>query len=298
VSQTNSNTLSVRAVLSEKASAYVAFTKFRLASLVVFSASVSYFFAADAINWGKFTALVIGGFLVTGSSNGFNQIIEKDLDKLMSRTKNRPLPTGKMTINEGLWLSLIMGAVGISLLWFVLNPLSGLLGALALILYAGIYTPLKRKTSFAVFVGAFPGAIPPMLGYIAETGQFGLIPGILFAIQFVWQFPHFWAIAWKADDDYRRAGFHLLPSPGGKDKSSAMQAFVYAMFLIPISLLPFYFGVTGVVSAIIAIILGAYYAYYAFKLYKTVDDKAATKLMFASFVYLPVVQVALWLDKI
>lgn len=216
----------------------------------------------------------------------------------MSRTKNRPLPTGKMSINEGLWLSLIMGAVGISLLWFVLNPLSGLLGALALILYAGIYTPLKRKTPFAVFVGAFPGAIPPMLGYIAETGQFGLIPGILFAIQFVWQFPHFWAIAWKADDDYRRAGFHLLPSPGGKDKSSAMQAFVYAMFLIPISLLPFYFGVTGVVSAIIAIILGAYYAYYAFKLYKTVDDKAATKLMFASFVYLPVVQIALWLDKI
>ena len=270
----------------------------RLATLVVFSAGVSYFMAADQINWIKFLWLVIGGFLVTGASNGINQVIEKDLDKMMDRTKSRPIPAGDLSVSEAMILALIMGVAGISILWFALNPLSGLLGAMALIMYVGIYTPMKRISPFAVFVGAFPGAIPPMLGYVAETGEFGLIPGLLFVIQFIWQFPHFWAIAWKLYDDYAKAGFYLLPSPGGKDVSSAFQSFTYTLFLIPISLLPFYFGITGSISAVVILICGVYYAWKAFQLYKNLDDKSAVGLMFASFIYLPVVQIAMWLDKI
>ena len=285
--------------LSAKLADYKQLVKFRLTSIVVFSAGMGYLLAAPgAIDWSGLLLIGLAGFFVTGSANALNEIIEKDYDKLMKRTANRPLPTNRMSTVEALLMAGLMGVAGIFLLATQFNYLAALIGALSLLSYAFIYTPLKRISNIAVFVGAIPGALPPMIGWVAMTGSITLEAFILFSIQFLWQFPHFWAIAWKADDDYRRAGFHLLPSPGGKDKSSAMQAFVYAMFLIPISVLPFYFGVTGVVSAIIAIILGAYYAYYAFKLYKTVDDKAATKLMFASFVYLPVVQIALWLDKI
>lgn len=292
------NSISNSISISEKIKAYVAFSKLRLASLVVLSAFISYLYAADTINWMSVLYLVVGGFLVTGASNGFNQVIEKDLDKLMERTKSRPIPTGKMTPKEGLIVSLVMAIIGISILWFMLNPLSGLLGTLALILYAGIYTPLKRITPFAVFVGAFPGAIPPMLGYVAESGEFGLVPGLLFAIQFVWQFPHFWAIAWKQHDDYAKAGFRLLPSPGGRDSSSAFQCLVYSLFLIPTSLLPYYFGISGWISAIVIGVLGIWFAWYSYKLFSSLDNKVATKLMFASFVYLPIVQLALLIDKI
>ncbi len=270
----------------------------RLASLVVFSAGVSYFMAADQIDWLKFMWLVLGGFLVTGSSNGFNQVIEKDLDVLMKRTSTRPLPAGEMSVREAMILALIIGVLGVSILWFALNPLSGLLGCMALIMYVGVYTPMKKISPIAVFIGAFPGAIPPMLGYIAETGEFGLIPGLLFAVQFIWQFPHFWAIAWKLDEDYAKAGFRLLPSKGGKDLSSAFQTLVYTLFLIPLSLLPTYFGITGSIAAVVALIAGSYYAFEAYRLFKNLDDKSATRLMFASFVYLPVVQLAYWLDKV
>jgi protoheme IX farnesyltransferase len=278
--------------------AYAAFSKMRLASLVVFSAGVSFFMASDQIVWVDFMWLVLGGFLVTGSSNGFNQVIEKDFDKLMARTQNRPLPAGDMQVKEAMIVALIMGILGISILWFALNPLSGLLGTMALIMYVGVYTPMKRMSPWAVFVGAFPGAIPPMLGYVAVTGEFGLVPGLLFAIQFLWQFPHFWAIAWKLDDDYRKAGFSLLPSAGGKDASSAFQALVYSLFLIPLSLLPTYFGITGSIAAVVVLVTGVYYAFEAYRLYKNLDDKSATRLMFASFIYLPVVQLVLWLDKV
>ncbi len=278
--------------------AYAAFSKMRLASLVVFSAGVSFFMASDQIVWIDFMWLVLGGFLVTGSSNGFNQVIEKDFDKLMVRTQNRPLPAGDMQVKEAMMVALIMGVLGISILWFALNPLSGLLGTMALIMYVGVYTPMKRMSPWAVFVGAFPGAIPPMLGYVAVTGEFGLVPGLLFAIQFLWQFPHFWAIAWKLDDDYRKAGFSLLPSAGGKDASSAFQALVYSLFLIPLSLLPTYFGITGSIAAVVVLVAGVYYAFEAYRLYKNLDDKSATRLMFASFIYLPVVQLVLWLDKV
>lgn len=281
---------------SEKMKAYAEFTKLRLASLVVFSAGITFWYASDEINVFNLMVLLIGGFLLTGSSNGFNQVIEKDVDALMERTKNRPLPSGKMTVREGLILSGVFGVIGVSmLLW--LNPLTGVLGAMALLLYVGVYTPMKRISPFAVFVGAFPGAIPPLLGYVAVTGEFGFVPGMLFAIQFIWQFPHFWAIAWKLDDDYRKAGYHLLPSPGGKDESSARQTFMYSVFLIPVSLSLNFFGYSGVISGVVIGLAGLWFAYKAFRLYKTCGDKEATALMFASFIYLPIVQIALVLDK-
>ena len=298
MSYSESNTISVKTIVLQRIKAYAAFAKMRLASLVVFSAGVSYFMAADEVNWIKFGWLILGGFLVTGSSNGFNQVIEKDLDKLMKRTEKRPLPAGEIQVKEAMIVALLMGVIGISILWFALNPLSGMLGCMALIMYVGVYTPMKQMSPLAVFIGAFPGAIPPMLGYIAETGEFGLVPGLLFAIQFIWQFPHFWAIAWKLDSDYKKAGFSLLPSPGGKDASSAFQTLVYSLFLIPLSLLPTYFGITGSIAAIVALLAGVYYAYEAYRLYRNLDDKSATRLMFASFIYLPVVQLVLWLDKV
>lgn len=291
------NTYSFQAVTA-KLKAYAAFSKLRLASLVVFSAVLSYVFAAESFSWLKMLYVVLGGFLVTASSNGFNQIIEKDLDALMSRTNNRPIPNGEMSVKEAICVAGIMGIVGVSILWFFLNPLSGLLGTLALVTYVGLYTPLKRITPLAVFVGAFPGAIPPMLGYIAETGKFGLIPGLFFAIQFLWQFPHFWAIAWKLDEDYAKAGFRLLPHPTGKSKSSALQIVLYTVALIPMSLTPFYFGATGWISAIIIGLTGVWFLWYAIQLFQKCTDQAATKLMFASFVYLPIVQIALLIDKV
>jgi len=248
------------------------------------------------VNWGKMWLLVLGGFLVTGSSNGFNQIIERNLDKLMARTQNRPLPKERMGMNESYILATLMGIAGIAILWIFMNPLSGILGLIALLLYTVVYTPLKRVTPFAVFVGAFPGAIPPLLGHVASTSGFGEIQfqaWILFAIQFMWQFPHFWAIAWVLDEDYKKAGFRMLPSLGGRDKSSAFQVLVYTLFLLPISLLPVMFHMSGIVSAIVILICGTGFAYQAYNLYKECTVETARKLMFGSFIYLPVVQIAI-----
>ena len=277
---------------------YAAFTKMRLASLVVFSAVVSYMYAAVTVDFIQLAILSLGGFLVTGAANGMNQIIEKDYDKLMDRTADRPIPSGQMSVNEGLILVAFTGTLGILLLWYFLNPLSGLLGALAMIMYAGIYTPLKRKTSWAVIVGAFPGAIPPLLGYVAVTGEFGLVPGILFIIQFAWQLPHFWSIAWKLNDDYSKGGFHLLPINNKKDKASATVILLTALLMIPAGLLPYYFGETSIYSAIIITGLALWMVYYSVVLFKTLDDKMALKIMFASFAYLPIAQLALMFDKI
>jgi protoheme IX farnesyltransferase len=284
--------------LVTKVKVYAAFTKMRLASLVVFSAVVSYMYAAPVISLWTLMILSLGGFLVTGASNGMNQIIEKDFDKLMDRTSNRPIPSGQMSVMEGLMVVAVTGVLGIFLLWYFLNPLSGLLGALAMLMYAGIYTPLKRKTSWAVIVGAFPGAIPPLLGYVAVTGKFGLIPGILFIIQFAWQLPHFWSIAWKLDDDYKRGGFTLLPINGLKDKASAWVILLTALLMVPAGLLPYYFGETSVYSAVLVTLSALFMVAYAVKLVQTKEDKMALKIMFASFVYLPVVQLALMFDKI
>lgn len=279
---------------------YAQFIKLRLASLVVFSAVIGYFFGINHFglesNWIQLTALILGGFLVTGSSNGFNQIIERDFDKIMARTQNRPLPAGRMTLTEAWIVAIVTGIAGVAILTIYTNILSGILGALALVLYAAVYTPMKRVTPFAVFVGAFPGAIPPMLGCVAATegfGSIGMAAILLFAIQFMWQFPHFWAIAWVQHDDYKKAGFHLLPSPGGRDKASAFQTVVYTIVLIPVSLAPFFFHMTGIISAAIILVCGVGFLIQALKLYRDCEISPARKLMFGSFIYLPAVQLAL-----
>ncbi|KAA3645948.1 MAG: protoheme IX farnesyltransferase [Bacteroidetes bacterium] len=292
------NELSITGLITDKLRSYAAFFKLRLASLVVFSAAFGYLIAADTIDWQSFIWLSIGGFLVTGASNGYNQMIEVDLDKLMDRTKKRPLVTKKMSKPEAFIVATLSAIVGVAILWFFLNPLSGILGLFALFMYVLLYTPLKRITPWAVFVGAFPGAIPPMLGYIAYTGKFGLEAGLLFALQFMWQFPHFWAIAWKVDQDYKKAGFYLLPSKGGKDKSSAFLILIYTLFMIMVSLLPMAFRLTGPISSVFFLLGGLLMLIPSIKLFKDKSDKAATKVMFASFIYVPIVLVAWYFDKI
>jgi protoheme IX farnesyltransferase len=281
-----------------KISDIVQFTKFRLASLVVLSAALCYLFGADEINYSSLTMLIIGGFFVTAASNGFNQIIEKDLDKLMNRTSKRPLPDGRMSLTDAYIISITFGVVGLAILYIWLGLACFLLGLFALASYTFIYTPLKQKTPFAVFVGAFPGAIPPLLGYVAATGSFDIAAWLVFGIQFLWQFPHFWAIAWVLDDDYKKAGFKMLPSKEGRDKNSAFQIMVYTFSLIPIVLLPYYFHLTGITSTILNIIFGILFSYQSVKLYQDCSLKSAKNLMFGSFAYLPLVQLAMYLDKI
>jgi protoheme IX farnesyltransferase len=281
-----------------KFSDIVQFTKFRLASLVVLSAALCYLFGAKEINSASLVMLIIGGFFVTAASNGFNQIIEKDLDKLMNRTSNRPLPDGRMSLTEAYIISITFGVVGLAILYIWLGLACFLLGFFALASYTFVYTPLKQKTPFAVFVGAFPGAIPPLLGYVAATGRFDVAAWLVFGIQFLWQFPHFWAIAWVLDDDYKKAGFKMLPSTEGRDKNSAFQIMVYTFSLIPMVLLPYYFHLTGITSTILNIIFGILFSYQAVKLYQECSLKSAKNLMFGSFAYLPLVQLAMYLDKI
>ncbi|MFC2175968.1 heme o synthase [Bacteroidota bacterium] len=280
---------------------YSEFLKLRLASLVVLSSVICYGIAVTEFNLGIMAALVVGGTLLTGASNGFNEIIERDLDALMDRTKHRPLPTSKMTMTEAMILATALGVSGIGTLWYFINPMCGLLGVAAIFLYALVYTPLKRKTPLAVFVGAFPGSIPPMLGCVAATDGFGhisLIALLMFSVQFIWQFPHFWSIAWRVNEDYLKAGFKMLPSPGGRDQSSAFQIVVYSLGLIPVSLLPVAFNFTGYISAVVVVVAGVVFAKQAVDLYRTLSDEKAKKLMFGSFIYLPIVQLAYLLDKV
>ena len=266
--------------------------KLRLTFLVVFSASISFLIGTDGdIHWINWIKLIIGGFLVTSAANGFNEIIEKDLDKLMARTADRPLPSGRMNNGQALVLSLLMGISGTYLLGS-LNLLTGILSVFSILFYAFIYTPLKQKSPIAVFVGAIPGALPPLIGYVAAHGKIDEIALILFGIQFVWQFPHFWAIAWVLDDDYKKAGFRLLPTTH-RDKTSAIITFISTLILIPVSLLPTIYGFGGNVIAGVSIICGLIFSYQAFVLVKKMDIKSAKSLMFGSFIYLPIVQLVL-----
>ncbi len=283
---------------SAKLANYVQLAKPRLSFLVVFSAVISFLLATTgAIDWLALITLIFGGFLVTASANGFNQIIERDLDKLMTRTANRPMPTGRLTVNEAFWVCLVMGIAGIGMLT-TLNLLSAALGIVALVSYAFVYTPLKQKTSFSVFVGAIPGAIPPMLGWVAVSNALDYQAWVLFGIQFIWQFPHFWAIAWVLDDDYKKAGFHMLPSKGGRDRSSAFQTVFYTLVLIPVSLLPVQIGMAGMGMAAVALVCGILFFIQSLYLFKTCSIKAAQQLMFGSFIYLPIVQLAILIDKL
>jgi protoheme IX farnesyltransferase len=202
-----------------------------------------------------------------------------------------------ITLTEAIVLALVAGLSGTLLLWKVFGPLTGILGFLSLFMYVALYTPLKKFSAWAVFVGAFPGAFPPMLGYVAATGHFGLGPGLLFAMQFMWQFPHFWAIAWVLHEDYQKAGYHLLPSRGGQDKFTAFQILLYTLFVIPVGMLPWIFGLAGPVSAVVAVLAGAVMLVPAYRLYGSLDKKDARKLMFASFIHLPVLQLAYVLDR-
>lgn len=275
--------------------------KIRLGFFVVMSAILGWFMAVESLDLKSFLLLTIGGYLLTGASNGLNQVIEKRVDGLMDRTAERPLPAGRMEPWQAILYSVVAGAIGLGCL-FTLNPLSGWLGVAALVSYAFIYTPLKSRSTLSVFVGAFPGALPPMIGYVAATGDFGIEPGTLFAVQFMWQFPHFWAIAWLAHDDYQKAGYHMLPFRAGRTKESAWQIVMYTAFCIPASLLPWALPtgspMVGNIALSVAILCGIGFMIPAVKLYRTLDRKHARQLMFASFAYLPVVQIAYVLDKI
>lgn len=281
--------------IGKKIQVYIVFTKFRLASLVVLSALSGYLFAGGENNIHIFY-LLLGGMLVTAASNGSNQIWERDLDKLMKRTERRPIPMGLMSVKEA-YAIIIISLISGTYLLFLINVNSALLGLLAFVLYVFVYTPMKRVSPWAVFIGAFPGAIPPMLGAVAATGHFGLLPGVLFFVQFVWQFPHFWAIAWVVYDDYKAGGFSLLPSEKGKSKESAFQIMVYSLALIPFSLLPWLMNWTGIVSLVIATLCSGIFFLYSYRLFITCDTKDAKKLMFASFIYLPIIQFLYVFDR-
>lgn len=271
-------------------------TKFTLSALVVFSAIITYFTVAEIYTWQRIVAICVGGFLVTSAANGFNQIIEKDLDKLMNRTRLRPLPTGNLSVTEAFVFCSLCGLAGTALLWVFTNPLSAIVGFVSIILYALVYTPLKRKTPFSVFVGAFPGAFPTLIGAVAATDGFGHITFfalLLFFIQFFWQFPHFWAIAWVSHDDYQKAGFFMLPSKGGRDKSTRSQILIYTLSLFPIVLTPYVFGYSGWISAAVVSFMGFLFSYQAYNLYRFGSIEAARKLMFGSFIFLPIVQLTL-----
>jgi protoheme IX farnesyltransferase len=256
------------------------------------------------INWINWIILTIGGFLVTGAANGFNEIIEKDLDKLMKRTMDRPIPSGHMTTGQALVLSLIMGIAG-TLLLLRLNFPTGVLAVFSIFLYAFVYTPMKRKSPIAVFIGAFPGALPPLIGYFAafDEPRISWIPVILFLIQFVWQFPHFWAIAWVLDEDYKRAGFRLLPTTK-QDKTSAFITLLSTIVLIPVSLMPSVYMIPsgqafgGNFYSVLALLAGLYFFWQAVQLYTNRDIPSAKKLMYTSFFYLPLLQLTLLFDFI
>lgn len=285
--------------LGAKLKAVTELTKARLNLSVVYSAMAGYLLGANAISGLTMLYLGIGGFLVVGAANGFNQIIERDRDLLMKRTMNRPLPTGRLSVLEAMIACTVMAFVGLYLL-FLINPLTVGFGAFALFMYVLVYTPLKAVGPIAVFVGALPGAIPALLGWVAATNDFDIEPGVLFAIQFLWQFAHFWAIGWIADEEYKKAGYVLLPSRE-RDTRTATQILLYTLFTIPVSLLPF-FGLAGSLSlswvaAVIILVAGIFFLIKAIKLFKTREIKDARALMFASIIYLPVVQLVYVIDK-
>lgn len=279
-----------------KLKVYFLFTKFRLSFLVILSALSGYLFAGSA-DWKEITYLLCGGLLVTAASNGANQIWEREVDKLMKRTQGRPLPMNHMKLNEA-YAIVVLFLIGGVVLLYMLNFQTAFLGLLSFVSYVFVYTPMKPITPWAVFVGAFPGAMPPMLGYIAATGEFGLQAGILFFVQFIWQFPHFWAIAWVVFDDYKTGGFHLLPSKGGRDKGSAFQILTYAFLLIPFSLLPWLLNWTSIITLIVGTVASVWFFWYAYRLFISCETADAKKLMFASFIYLPIIQFLYVFDKI
>jgi len=273
--------------------------KMRLTTTVVITSLIAYAMASGVnFNVLHFFYLYLGSTLVVGAANGINQIIEKDFDALMSRTANRPVAANRLNSNEAAIFCIFTGVLGVFILSYIFNPISGILAVFALISYAFVYTPVKRIGPAAVLVGAFPGAVAPLIGWTCATGEIGLGAIMLFVIQFAWQFPHFWAIAWVLDDDYKKAGYRLLPSSAGRNNSSAIQILIYTVILVPVGMLPYFFEVSGIISLIFGAILGLYMTYLAYKLYQEKTIKTAKALMYGSFLYLPLIFTIIWLDKI
>ena len=293
-----SSTLSLKSIYID----FREITKARLAVSVVFSSIAGFVLGIydwNSLSWMVLLKLAIGGYCMVGASNAFNQVIEKDLDALMDRTKDRPVPAGRMNVTSAIIIASLLTVIGLILL-YTINEKSAMFGAISIFLYTSVYTPLKTMTSLSVFVGAFPGAIPFMLGWVAATGEFGIEAGTLFLIQFFWQFPHFWAIGWFLYEDYEKAGFFMLPT-GKKDKGTALQVILYTVWLILASLLPV-FGYTGrlyitPVTAVIVFLLGLWMLFYAVKLYKKRTAKAARTLMLVSVSYITLLQLVYIIDK-
>ena len=298
------NTLSLKSIFID----FKEITKAGLAVSVVFSSLAGYLlgvFEFNSSSWSTLIMLAIGGYCMVGASNAFNQIIEKDLDKLMDRTKNRPIPAERMSTTTAFIIACILTAIGLTILYNI-NPKTAMFGAISIFLYTSTYTPLKTVTSLSVFVGAIPGAIPFMLGWVAANeGDFGIEAGTLFLIQFFWQFPHFWSIGWFLYEDYEKAGIFMLPS-GKKDRTTALQIILYTVWLIIASLLPALFPVIGLIgsklyltpiSAILVFLLGVWMLVYAVKLYKLRTAKAAKTLMLVSVSYITLLQIVYILDK-
>ena len=278
---------------------FLEITKVRLSASVLFSSIAGYLLGTEIVNIIDVLLLCIGGYSMVGASNVYNQIIEKDLDALMSRTKNRPIPSGRMSINTAFVIAVSLTLIGIVSL-YIINPITAMFGSVCIFMYVSLYTPLKTKTPLSVFVGAFPGAIPFMLGWVAATGHFGIEPGTLFMIQFFWQFPHFWAIAWFLFEDYEKAGFFMLPT-GKRDKSTALQAVLYTLWTVLASLIPV-FGVTGSLyltplSGVLIGLIGLVFLYFSICLFRFKTNKAAKQFMLASVSYITLLQIIYVADK-
>ncbi|MEM0931729.1 MAG: heme o synthase [Bacteroidota bacterium] len=275
-------------------------TKARLAISVVFSSIAGYFLAANQVDFISIFLLAFGGYCMVGASNAYNQVIERDLDALMKRTRNRPIPSGRMSVYTAMAIAIVLTLLGVWAL-YLLSPKTALFGAISIFLYTSVYTPLKTKTPLAVFVGAFPGAIPFMLGWVAATNEFGIEPGTLFMIQFFWQFPHFWALGWMLDDDYKLGGFKMLPT-GRKDRGTALQIILYTLWMIVVSVMPA-FGFTGrlflsLPAAALVLFCGLVMLVFALRLYVKKDNSSARQLMLVSVTYISLIQIIFVVDKL
>lgn len=277
---------------------YAQLLKPNLSFMVVFSSVVGYLLAPGVqFDWVNVIILFTGGVLVTGSANTINQIIERYSDRLMKRTMLRPMPDGRMSVAEAWAVATVSGVIGVSLLTYFFNPLSGLLSFISLLLYAFAYTPMKKIHPVAVLIGAIPGALPPLIGWVAATGSLGVGGWILFLIQFFWQFPHFWAIAWVGFEDYEKAGIRMLPSKQGRTRFTGLQCMFYSLILVPMAIMPRMVGMTGNAGMFITMACGVLYFVASFAFYMQNDHKSAKRVMFSSFIYLPTVLLALLFDK-
>lgn len=292
-------TASASFALASKMKDYFLLIKFTLSFMVVFSCVVCYLLAPNVkFDLVSVILLFTAGMLITGSANAINQAVEKDTDALMKRTASRPVASGRMTENEAYTFAIITGIIGVFIMWYWFNAASALIGLFSLFLYAFIYTPLKKINSVSVLVGAFPGALPCLIGWVAGADEFSAGGWILFAIQFLWQFPHFWAIAWVAHKDYSKAGFKLLPSKKGPTKFTAAQTVIYSMLMIPVGMLPYYYKICGETSMWIVLVCNVWMVFVSVMLFIKMDVASARKVMFSSYFYLMIVLLSLLFDKI